>query len=87
MEAPVDIAATAMSTTTSEARVTRETRGDLRDIPKGARFCTVSSNTYHTRYHEGFSRAPDGRRLLVLERHRARPWVVNVAAARAASGG
>ena len=45
---------------------------------KGARFHTVSFNTYHTWYHEGWSWAPDGRSLLVLENHRTRPWVVDL---------
>jgi Tol biopolymer transport system component len=44
----------------------------------GARFHTTSSNRYHTWYHEGWSWAPDGRSLLVLENHRTRPWVVDI---------
>jgi dipeptidyl aminopeptidase/acylaminoacyl peptidase len=46
---------------------------------KGAQFPTVTSNTAHTWYHEGWSWAPDGRSLLVLENHRTRPWVVDIA--------
>lgn len=44
----------------------------------GARFHTTSSNRYHTWYHEGWSWAPDGRSLLVLENHRTHPWVVDI---------
>jgi dipeptidyl aminopeptidase/acylaminoacyl peptidase len=44
----------------------------------GARFDTVTDNMGHTWYHEGWSWAPDGRSLLVLENHRTRPWVVDI---------
>jgi hypothetical protein len=44
----------------------------------GASFLTVTSNEDHHWFHESFSWAPDGRSILVLERHRTRPWVVDV---------
>jgi Tol biopolymer transport system component len=56
-------------------RVLEATRAEQK---KGARFHTVTGNTAHTWYHEGWSWAPDGRSLLVLENHRTRPWVVNI---------
>lgn len=46
----------------------------------GARFSTVTyNNVAHHWYHEGWMWAPDGRSLLVLENHRTRPWVVDIA--------
>jgi dipeptidyl aminopeptidase/acylaminoacyl peptidase len=46
----------------------------------GARFSTVTyNNVVHHWYHEGWMWAPDGRSLLVLENHRTRPWVVDIA--------
>jgi WD40-like Beta Propeller Repeat len=56
-------------------RVLEATRAQQK---KGARFHTMTSNRYHTWYHEGWSWAPDGRSLLVLENHRTRPWVVDI---------
>ena len=57
-------------------RVLEATRAQQK---KGARFHTMTSNTAHSWYHEGWSWAPDGRSLLVLENHRTRPWVVDIA--------
>ena len=46
----------------------------------GARFSTVTyNNVAHHWYYEGWMWAPDGRSLLVLENHRTRPWVVDIA--------
>jgi len=57
-------------------RVLEATRAQQKE---GARFHTMSFNAAHTWYHEGWSWAPDGRSLLVLENHRTRPWVVDIA--------
>jgi dipeptidyl aminopeptidase/acylaminoacyl peptidase len=46
----------------------------------GAMFATVTyNNVVHHWYYEGWMWAPDGRSLLVLENHRTRPWVVDIA--------
>ncbi len=45
----------------------------------GARFSTLTyNNVVHHWYYEGWKWAPDGRRLLVFENHRTRPWVVDI---------
>ena len=40
---------------------------------------TTSHNVYHDWFYEAWSWSPDGRILLVLERHGAAPWVVDLA--------
>jgi WD40 repeat protein len=45
----------------------------------GARFRTLTyNNVVHHWYYEGWKWAPDGRKLLVLENHRTRPWLVDI---------
>jgi WD40 repeat protein len=45
----------------------------------GARFPTVTfNNVVHHWYYEGWQWSPDGRSLLVLEKPRTRPWVVDL---------
>ena len=45
----------------------------------GARFPTTTyNNVVHHWFYEGWTWAPDGRSLLVLENHRTRPWVVDI---------
>ena len=46
----------------------------------GARFPTVTyNNVVHHWYYEGWMWAPDGHSLLILEDHRTRPWIVDIA--------
>ena len=45
----------------------------------GAKFPTTTyNNVVHHWFYEGWTWAPDGRSLLVLENHRTRPWVVDI---------
>jgi Tol biopolymer transport system component len=45
----------------------------------GARFPTLTyNNVVHHWYYEGWQWSPDGRSLLVLEKPRTRPWVVDI---------
>jgi WD40 repeat protein len=44
----------------------------------GSKFHTVSWNTYHTWFYEGWSWTPDGRSIIVLERPGTRPFTVDI---------
>ena len=46
-------------------------------VKRGAAVQTITNNTMHTWYHEGWSWSPDGRSLLLLKDHRTRPVVVD----------
>lgn len=59
-----------------EERVLESTRAEQKT---GASVHTTSSNEYHDWFYEAWSWSPDGRSLLVLERHGAAPWVVDLA--------
>ena len=62
--------------TSGEERVLESTRAEQKT---GATVHTTSSNEYHDWFYEAWSWSPDGRSLLVLERHGAAPWVVDLA--------
>jgi dipeptidyl aminopeptidase/acylaminoacyl peptidase len=45
----------------------------------GAKFPTTTyNNLVHHWFYEGWTWSPDGRKLLILEDHRTRPWVIDV---------
>jgi dipeptidyl aminopeptidase/acylaminoacyl peptidase len=45
---------------------------------RGAPFQTITNNIAHEWFYEAWSWTPDGRSLLILERHRTRPLVVDI---------
>ena len=48
-------------------------------VKRGAAVETITNNTEHTWYYEGWSWSPDGQSLLLLKDHRTRPVIVDVA--------
>jgi Tol biopolymer transport system component len=58
-------------------RVLESTRAPVK---VGADVQTITWNTHHTWYYEGWQWSPDGKSLLILENHRTRPWLIDIAA-------
>jgi Tol biopolymer transport system component len=54
-------------------------RSSVSPVKRGAAVQTITNNTHHTWYYEGWSWSPDGRSLLLLKDHRTRPVVIDVA--------
>ena len=61
------------------SRLERALEATTAEEKRGAPFATATNNVDHDWFYEAWSWSPDGRSLLVLERHGVRPWVVDIA--------
>ena len=67
---------------TGAERVLEATSAVMKDmadrVTDPAAFRTSSTRTYHDYAYEGWSWTPDGRSIVVLERHGTRPFLVDI---------